>query len=71
MAEGSDYFYADSAINWEKYKASAEELRRSKRDDSEEGGSTAFLRSIPRRFESSDRVRIGGVDVGGRFALAA
>ena len=48
MAEGSDCFYADSAINWEKYKAAAEELRRSKRDDSEEGGSTAFLRSIPR-----------------------
>ena len=48
MAEGSDCFFADSAIDWEKYKAAAEELRRSKRDDSEEGGSTAFLRSIPR-----------------------
>jgi hypothetical protein len=48
MAEGSDCFFADSAIDWKKYEAAAEELRMSKRDDSEEGGSTAFLQSIPR-----------------------
>jgi hypothetical protein len=35
MAEGSDCFFADSAIDWEKYEAAAEKLRRSKAADGE------------------------------------
>jgi hypothetical protein len=57
MAEGSDCFFADSAIDWEKYEAAAAELRRSKTDDEEEVGSTAFLRSIPRAIRLALRTR--------------
>jgi hypothetical protein len=57
MAEGSDCFFADSAIDWEKYEAAAAELRRSKTDDEKEVGSTAFLRSIPRAIRLALRTR--------------
>ena len=60
MAEGSDCFFADSAIDWKKYEAAAEKLRRSKKDDWEdddwdEDGSTPFLRSLPRAIRLAPR----------------
>jgi hypothetical protein len=33
MAEGSDCFFADSAINWKTYEAAAEELRQAKKSE--------------------------------------
>lgn len=41
MAEGSDCFYADSAIDWNVYEAAAEQLRRAKREDGD-GGRGAY-----------------------------
>jgi hypothetical protein len=47
MAEGSDCFFADSAINWMTYKAAAEELRQAKKSEGEREGWDSTL-EIPR-----------------------
>jgi hypothetical protein len=47
MAQGSDCFFADSAINWKTYEAAAEELRQAKNSEWE-GPGRDYMRAIPR-----------------------
>ena len=57
MAQGSDCFFADSAINWKTYEAAAEELRQAKKREWE-GPGRDYMRAIPRSIRVAPSLKV-------------